>query len=163
MRRGNKPIIRESYPVPTVNKILQCTVFSKLDLKWVYHQLELLFDSRSITTFTTHFGLYRYKRLMVGINSAPEVYQHVIQQALQGCKGVANISDDIILHGRNSEENDKRLQQLLEKLKEKNAEKCKFHMTQIVFMRLVLTVKSIGLKPSLTQESHRMPQKSEVS
>ena len=121
MRRKNEAIIRESYPVPTVDKVLQSTVFSKLDLKWVYHQLELLFDSRSITTFTTHCGLYRYKRLMVGIKSAPEVYQNVIQQALQGCEGVANISDDNILHGRNSEENDKRLQQLLEKLKEKNA------------------------------------------
>ena len=70
---------------------------------------------------------------------------------------MANISDNIILHGKNSEEHGKRLQQLLEKLKEKNAEKCKFYMTEMVFMGLVLTDKSIGLKPSLMQESHRMP------
>ena len=78
---------------------------------------------------------------MFGINSAPEVYQHVIQQTLQGCERVANISDD-------TEEHDKRLHQVLETLKEKNitlnAEKCKFHMTQMVFMGLVLTDKGIG-------------------
>ena len=85
---------------------------------------------------------------MFGINSAPEVYQHVIQQTLQGCEGVANISDDIIVHGRSTEEHNKRLQQVLERLKEKNltlnAEKCKFHMTQLVFVGLALTDKGIG-------------------
>ena len=152
MRRANEAIIRERYQIPTVDEVLhnlnQSTVFSKLDLKWGYHQLELYPDSRSITTFTTHCGLYRYKRLMFGINSAPEVYQHVIQQTLQGCEGVANISDDIIVHGRSTEEHNKRLQQVLERLKEKNltlnAEKCKFHMTQLVFVGLVLTDKGIG-------------------
>ena len=152
MRRANEAIIRERYPIPTVDEVLQSlnqsTVFSKLDLKWGYHQLELHPDSRSITTFTTHCGLYQYKRLMFGITSAPEVYQHVIQQSLQGCEGVANISDDIIIHGKNTEEHDKRLQRVLERLKEKNltlnAEKCKFHMTQMVFMGLVLSDNCIG-------------------
>ena len=86
MRRANEAIIKERYPIPTVGEVLQNlnqrTVFSKLDLRWGYHQLELHPDSRSITTFTTHCGLNRYKRLMFGISSAPEVYQHVIQQAL---------------------------------------------------------------------------------
>ena len=152
MRRANEAIIRERYPIPTVDEVLQSlnqsTMFSKLDLKWGYHQLELHPDSRSITTFTTHCGLYQYKRLMFGISSAPEVYQHVIQQSLQGCEGVANISDDIIIHGKNTEEHDRRLQRVLERLKEKNltlnAEKCKFHMTQMVFMGLVLSNNGIG-------------------
>ena len=152
MRRANEAIVRERYPIPTVDEVLQSlnqsTVFSKLDLKWGYHQLELHPDSRSITTFTTHCGLYQYKQLIFGITSAPEVYQHVIQQSLQGCEGVANISDDIIIHGKNTEEHDRRLQRVLERLKEKNltlnAEKCKFHMTQMIFMGLVLSDNGIG-------------------
>ena len=85
---------------------------------------------------------------MFGINFAPEVYQDVIQRTLQGCEGVANISHDIIVHGRSTEEHNKRLQQVLERLKEKNltlnAEKCKFHMTQLAFVGLVLTDKGNG-------------------
>ena len=152
MRRANEDIIRERYPIPTVDEVLQSlnqsTVFKKMDLKWGQHQLELHPDSRSITTFTTHGGLYQYKRLMFGITSAPEVYQHVIQHSLQGCEGVANISDDIIIHGKNTEEHDRRLQLVLGRLKEKNltlnVEKCKFHMTQMVFMGLVLSDNGIG-------------------
>ena len=55
---------------------------------------------------------------MFGISSAPEVYQHVIQQALSDYEGVGNISDDIIVHGKTTEEHDERLKQVLEKLKE---------------------------------------------
>ena len=152
LRRANEAIIRKRYQMPTVDKVLhnlnQSTVFSKLDLKWGYHQLDLHPDSRSITTFTTHCGLYRYKCLMFGINSAPEVYHHVIQKTLQVCEGVANISDDIIVHGRSTEEHNKRLQQVLERVKKNNltlnAEKCKFHMTLLVFVALVLTDKGTG-------------------
>ena len=49
MKRANEAIIRERYQIPTVDEVLhnlnQSTVFSKLDLKWRYHQLELHPDS----------------------------------------------------------------------------------------------------------------------
>ena len=68
------------------------------------------------------------------------MYQQVIQQALSDCEGVANISDDIIVNGKTTQGYDERLMRVLEKLKEKNltlnAEKCKFHVTKLVFMGL---------------------------
>ena len=111
MRRANEAIIRERHPIPTVDEVLQTvnqsTVFSKIDLKWGYHQLELDEESRKITTFATYCGLFRYKRLIImfGINSAPEVYQHIIH-VLHGCKGASKISDNIIIHGKNRDEHD---------------------------------------------------------
>ena len=117
MRRANEAIVRERHPIPTVDEVLQdmtqSSVFSKLDLKWGYHQLELSEESRDIITFSTHAGLYRYKRLMFGVTSAPEIYQHAIQKALHGCKGVRNISDDIILNDKNDQQHDERLKKLL--------------------------------------------------
>ncbi|PFX23612.1 Transposon Ty3-G Gag-Pol polyprotein [Stylophora pistillata] len=63
MRQANKAIIRGRYLIPTVYELLHnmngSKVFSKLDLKWGYHQLELNPESRQITTFVTHKGLYR--------------------------------------------------------------------------------------------------------
>jgi len=64
MRRANEAIIRERHPIPTVDEVLQdlnqSTVFSKIDLRLGFHQLELEEESRSITTFATHLGLFRY-------------------------------------------------------------------------------------------------------
>ncbi|XP_036334769.1 uncharacterized protein K02A2.6-like [Rhagoletis pomonella] len=78
MRRANQAVLRENYPLPTfdsfMTKLKEAKFFSRLDLKWAYHQLELEESSREITTFITHKGLFRYKRLMFGISSAPEIF-----------------------------------------------------------------------------------------
>jgi len=152
MRCANKAIIRERHPIPTIDEVLndmqEGSVFSKLDLKWGYHQIELSTESRGITTFATHKGLFRYKRLMFGISSAPEKYQQVIQQVLHDCSGTANISDDIIIFGSDTDEHDRRLEQVLVRLEEKgltlNKEKCVFHMPKLTFMGLVLSQRGIG-------------------
>ena len=152
MRQANTAIIRERHPIPTVDGVLhdlnQSKIFSKLNIKLTFHQIELDEESRPITTFVTHKGLYRYKRLLFGINCAPEMYQRVIQQALQGCEGVRNIFDDIIVHGPTVEEHDKRLRKLLNTIREKgltlNKEKCKFRMTEQVFVGHLLSDRGIG-------------------
>ena len=141
MRQVNTAVIRERYPIPTIEESLQdlngAAVFSKLDLKWGYHQIELDEKSRELTTFTTHDGLYRYKRLMFGISAAPEIYQHTIQQVLHGLPGVKNISDDIIVFGKDKSEHDKNLHGVLGRLQERgltlNSEKCMFSVPEITF------------------------------
>ena len=71
MRQANGAIVRERHPIPTVDEVLHdlngSTVFSKLDVKWAFHQVELSETSRPITTFAIHKGLFRYKRLMFGV------------------------------------------------------------------------------------------------
>ena len=78
MRKANRAIVRERHPIPTVDDVLYqlngSTIFSKLDLKRGFHQIELEEQSRNITTFVIHKGLYRYKRLMFGKTSTPELY-----------------------------------------------------------------------------------------
>ena len=152
MRCANQAVQRERHPIPTIEDVLHAmngaSVFSKLDLKWGYHQIELTPASRVITTFASHKGLFRYKRLMFGVSSAPEAYQHVIQQVLHGCEGTHNISDDIIVWGTNTQEHDERLRAVLHRLKEKgltlNEKKCTFQMNEITFMGHVLSDRGIG-------------------
>ena len=61
---------------------------------------------------------------------------------------VANIADDLIVHGRDTEEHDKNINSVLERLSEKqltvNAEKCSFRMNKVVFMGLLLSKHGIG-------------------
>ena len=137
---------RGRHPIPTVDEIMQSLngskVFTKLDLKWGYHQLELTPDSREITTFVTHCGLFRYKRLLFGVNSASEEYQHEIQTALAGIDGQENISDDTIVHGKDKKKHDIRLERVIKRLGERgltlNATKCQFSMDNLTFVGMVL-------------------------
>ena len=76
MRYPNTTIKRIRYEIPTVDDIIHelngATVFSKLDLNQAYDQFELEAKSRNLTTFSTHVGLYRFKRLNYGTVSAQE-------------------------------------------------------------------------------------------
>ncbi len=152
MRQANRAIVRERYPIPTVDEILQgingSIIFSKLDLKWGYHQLELSPESREITTFAVHNGVYRYKRLIFGVSSASEQNQHEIANALAGIEGVENISDDIIVHAGDQEMHDQRLHAVIKRLSERgltlNPEKCQFNKSKLIFMGILLSEKGIG-------------------
>lgn len=152
MRQANLAVERERHPIPTIEETLQemkgASVFSKLDLRWGYHQIELEPESRKITTFATHKGLFRYKRLMFGLTSAPEIYQHVIQQTLHGCPSTKNISDDIIVHGKDHADDDANLQKTLQRIKEKgltlNKEKCVFGVPQLTFFGSVVSADGVA-------------------
>ena len=52
MRQANEAVIRECHPIPTVDEVLQelnqSTVFSKLDVKWAFHQIELKEESQGL-------------------------------------------------------------------------------------------------------------------
>ena len=147
MRRANSAIERERHPIPTIEEVLYdlngSTVFSKLDLKWGFHQVELDKRPRQITTFVTHRGLYRYKRLMIGVTSAPEKYQKIVADVLHGCEGVANLADDLKEHDRN-------LHAVLTRLKEKgltlNGDKCQFRLPKLTFFGHDLSRQ--GVRPS---------------
>lgn len=109
MRRVNEAVAREHHPLPTIDNFLpqlaDATYFSKLDIEQAFHQVEISENSREITTFITKRGLFRYKRLMFGINYAPEIFQKIMEQILNGCDGTLNASDDIIVHAKKQRKN----------------------------------------------------------
>ena len=154
MRCANEAIRREKLPIPTVDEVLEelngRTVFSKLDMNMGFHQIELEEGSRNITTFSAGDSLFRYKRLSFGINSAPEEYQNIVRQTIAGCPGATNIADDIVVHGKTTEDHNRNPVALLNRLQERNLtlnkDKCKIVMNQIVFMGLLLN--KHGVKPT---------------
>ena len=151
MRLANQAIIRERHPIPTVEVLLcdmnSSRIFSKIDMREGFSQLVLHPDSLSITTFASHVGLFRYKRLNYGTCSAPERYQAEIQRLVQGFPGVANLADDIIVHGSDKTEHDDRLVKLLDRLKNAgltlNGDKCKFGVDELEFVGHKLSAQGI--------------------
>ena len=102
-----------------LHDINSSTVSTKLDIKWAFHQVELSEESRKITTFAAHKGLFRYKGLIFEISCTPEMYQRVMRQVLEGFEGVRNIHDDVIVHEKTAEQHDTRLEKALERIQEK--------------------------------------------
>ena len=101
MRKANTTIERERHFIPKLEEILpelyNAKIFSKLDLREVYHQILLDGESLPITAFATHDGVYHYKRLIHGINSVFKRFQKQNELVITGIKNAKNISDDIII------------------------------------------------------------------
>ena len=123
MRQANKVVQRERFPISNIEDTLYqmngATVFLKLYLTQSLHQIEHEESSRCNTTFVCHKGLYRYKRLMFGINSAPELHQRIIQQTIQDIPGCKNLTDDINIYAKNPKDHDKTLRAPLSMFRQK--------------------------------------------
>lgn len=127
------------------------TLFTKLDLTMVFHQLELKEGtSREVTTVTTYADLFRSKRLMFGICAAPELYQHVKNQVLlsAGCTRCQNISYDIVVYATKGAERDERLGKIIHTLNYRalmlNQKKYVFRMSETSSMDILLSEMGIG-------------------
>lgn len=151
MRRANEAILRENYPLPTFDSILTkirtAKYFSRLDLEWAYHQIELDEESRPITTVITHKGMFRYKRLMFGVTSAPEIFQRIFENILAHCKNSLNYLDDIIVYGSTEQEHDACLGKVITVFQENgillNKTKCIKKVQKLRFLGHVLSHKGI--------------------
>ena len=155
MRQANKAVQRERHITPTIKEVIGdlngATVFSKLDLNQGYNQLKLAPESRYITTFSTHVGLRRFKRLNFGISSAAEIFQNAIRETLSGIKGAINISDDILVYGKTQGDHDGALRETFQRLREKcltlNRIKCIFLKSSLEFFGYTFSDKGISADP----------------
>ena len=155
MRMANRAILRERHPTPTVDDLIHtlngAKVFSKLDLRAGYHQLLLDEESRYITTFQTHKGLRRYRTLNFGTSSASEVFQHAIAEELRDIPNALNISDDVIVFGKNQAEHDEALKNVFQRFAARgltlNKEKCEFNKEQLTFFGFVFSANGISADP----------------
>lgn len=154
MRCANKAIKRTRYPTPTIDdlkcKLRGANVFTKLDMRSAFHQLELSKESRYITAFQSDTRVKRFTRLLFGANSAPEELQHVIRQLLADIDGVINIADDLLIFAKDNAEHDRILLQVLERFREKeltlNLQKCQFLQSSLEFYGHIFS--KDGMKPN---------------
>nr|DAA65000.1 TPA_exp: gag-pol protein [Drosophila ananassae] len=171
MRQANRAILRENYPLPTfdsfMTRLKKAKFFARLDLKDAYHQLALDKASREITTFITPEGLFRYKRLMFGVNSAPEIFQRLLEQMLSKVPNALNFIDDIIIFGATKSETDNTVKQVCQIFQENNVllnkDKCVWNTDKLKFLGHILSAKGIEVDPEKidTIRSFRAPKNKE--
>ena len=165
-RRLNSELKRCPHKIPTVEELTptlcHSKFFSKLDAKAGYWSVPLTESSQDLTTFRTPYGRYRFKRLPFGLNVSQDIYQQRMDSITSQSEGCVGISDDIIVHGRNKEEHDRRLRNFLkiaevEGLK-MNSKKCKISTSEISFFGRKITKDGITPDPKKVTDINNLPQ-----
>ena len=152
-RALNKCIKRKTYPLPRISEILSkrtgYAYFSKLDISMAYYTFELDDESKDLCTINTHYGLYRYRILPLGVMQSPEFCQETMEHVLQGVMDADVYIDDIGCFGKSYKQHLQVLEQVMTRLQENgfsvNLRKCEWAVQETDFLGYWLT--PTGLKP----------------
>jgi len=130
-------------------------------------QIEIAKDHRDITTIITTKGLFRFKRLLFGIKTAPAIFQQAMDYTLSGLAGVHAYINDVIVAGPTRQEHDTRLRLTLQRLEESGwklkPEKCRFAHQKIKYLGFIINNSGISSDPESTRAIAEMPNPSCIS
>lgn len=170
MREPNRAVRREYYPQPTIEETLllpKVAMLSKIDLKKGFYLCELAPECRHITGFATKDGVFRFKRLMFGLKSAPELFNKEIDKIFANHQGIRKYCDDFLIFGINRDDHDKNLRAVLSTIEEKgleiNEKKSVYGVTEVSFLGHIVSIRGIYPDPEKVKaiKSFRAPQSKE--
>ena len=99
----NKEIYATHEPIPTTeelrHKLRGSDRFSTLDMTNCYHQFVIEENARKLFSFRTPWGIFRYKRMVMGTSPASSEIQKKIRGIISKCQNAIHIKDDILVHG----------------------------------------------------------------
>jgi hypothetical protein len=131
----------------------EAMVFSKIDLRSRYHQLEIKEEDIPKTTFKMRFRHYDFTFLPFGLTNAPGVFMSLMNAVFREYldKFVQVFIDDILIYSRMKEEHHEHLILVLQCLREnklyENLSKCYFYQSKIHYLGHIISGEGIVVDP----------------
>lgn len=167
-RALNRQTIRDRYPLPLIDELLQdlqgATVFSKLDLRSGYHQLRVAEQDIHKTAFTTHCGAYEWRVLPFGLTNAPSTFQRLMDSILStpAFRAFCRVYlDDIIIFSKTQADHVKHVQLVLDALRRHHLRlhpsKCVFGQPSVHFLGHVVSAGRVAMDDEKTATIRNWP------
>ncbi|GBM67091.1 Retrovirus-related Pol polyprotein from transposon 412, partial [Araneus ventricosus] len=169
-RRLNKITKKDVYPLPRIDDALDslsgASLFSTMDLKSGYWQIEVDERDREKTAFITPDGLYQFKVMPFGLCNAPATFERMMDSLLKGMKWKHCLCylDDVIVYTATFEEHLRRLRMVLQCIQTAgltlNHEKCFFGQSRLKILgHLEIKMGFIQIQGKLKPFKNFLPRK----
>ena len=168
-RRLNSITRRDVFPMPRIDDMLEQLqgkkIFTTLDAKSGYWQVQMDPASRDKTAFRTTNGLYEFLVMPFGLCNAPATFQQLIQQVLSGM-GDDNpfccaYIDDILVFSDSLEQHVQHLQQVFLRLRTVglllHPSKCQFAERSVTYLSHIVSQNGISPDPGKVDAVQQFP------
>jgi hypothetical protein len=138
----NEGTIKNTYLLPLVGDLLDklkgAQWFTKLDIRWGYHNVRIKEGDEWKAAFKTNRGLFEPTVMFFGLCNSPATFQAMMNEIFKDMidEGWIEIyMDDILLHSKHLKEHQERTRRVLQRLQDNDlylkAEKCKFDIQEV--------------------------------
>ncbi|KAH0644810.1 hypothetical protein KY284_032694 [Solanum tuberosum] len=152
-RQLNNVKIKNKYPIPWIDDLFDqlqgASHFSKIDLRFGYHQLRVRDSDIPKTTFRTRYGHYEFVVKSFGLTNAHETLMDLMNRVFKQylVLFVIVFIDDILIYSRNEEEHANHLRVVLQTLKDRQLfakfSKCEVWLQFIAFLGQIVSSEGI--------------------
>jgi hypothetical protein len=116
----NAVTIKNKYPLPHIDtmfdQLVAAQLFSKIDLRYGYHQIRIRVEDIPKRTFTTRYGLYEYLIMSFGLMNLMAHFMYLMNSIFMLVldKFVVVFIDDILVYSKSMEEYEEHLRIVLQ-------------------------------------------------
>ncbi|KAF8750371.1 hypothetical protein RHS01_09468 [Rhizoctonia solani] len=148
-RKLNDVTHKNVYPLPRQDnlmaKLRHAKVFTKLDLRWGYNNVQIKEGDEWKTAFRTKYGLFKYLVMPFGLTNAPAAFQHFMNNLFRDLIDVTVVIylDNILIFSERPEDHPAHVKEVLSRLLKNQLfcklSKCHFHVTTVDYLGIVIS------------------------
>ena len=133
-------------------------MFSKIDLRFGYHEIKIRASDIPKTAFSTRYRLYEYLVMSFGLTNVPAYIMYLMNSIFMPKldKFMVVFIDDILVYSRNEEEHVSHLHVVLQRLRGHRLydklSKCDFWLKEIKFLGQTISQAGIAVDLDKVQE-----------
>ena len=155
----NEGTIKNAYPLPLIgdllNKLKGTQWFTKMDIRWGYHNVRIKDGDQWKATFKTNKGLFELMVMFFRLCNSPATFQAMMNEIFKDMLDegwIVIYMDDILIFSKACGEHTERTKRILQHLQEHDlylkAENCKFKVQEVEFLRMIIKPDEIAMDPT---------------
>src|SRR6266536_3017325 len=136
----------------TLDRLQGTAVFTKLDVRDVYHRIRIRKGDEWKITFRTRYNHFEYTVMFFSLANALTTFQSYINRALVGLINIYYVIylDNILIYSTNPADHQRYVREILERLRNfklyLKLSKCEFSINRVKFLGFIVTTRDIDME-----------------